>query len=115
MLRVIGRPIRYPAGMGNRMLQVGDTFEARTRFDERVLLYARRAERVAQPAMIVGKAGPEVFHPLDHDKDGHKGGSLPSAQRGKVELYSQLDAMGIGYDRRWGAARLQALIDAAQE
>jgi hypothetical protein len=54
------------------------------------------------------------FHPLDHDQNGSPGGSLPAAQRGKEELYAQLDELGLEYDKRWGARRLQALIDNAQ-
>lgn len=51
-----------------------------------------------------------MTHPLDHDADGRKGGSLPASQRGKDELYAALDAAGIEYDKRWGRARLEALL-----
>jgi hypothetical protein len=49
-------------------------------------------------------------HPLDHDGDGHPGGSLPASKRGKDDIHAALDAAGIPYDRRWGRARLEALL-----
>ncbi|MBN9074302.1 MAG: hypothetical protein J0H34_22420 [Rhizobiales bacterium] len=54
-------------------------------------------------------------HPLDHDGDGHPGGSLPVGERGLEELrarYTQL--FGSEPDGRWGEKRLQDAIDAKQ-
>jgi hypothetical protein len=51
------------------------------------------------------------FHPLDHDFSGKPGGSLPASQRGKDDLHAALEAAGIEFDRRWGRARLEALLE----
>lgn len=48
----------------------------------------------------------QTFHPLDHDKDGHKGGSLPSPQRETAALIAEAEALGIEVDRRWGVQKL---------
>lgn len=51
-------------------------------------------------------------HPLDHDKDGRPGGSLPAAQRDLDDLRVQYEELfGSAPDRRWGAPRLQSAID----
>lgn len=51
---------------------------------------------------------PKVHEPLDdldHDGDGHKGGSLT-----KAEIMADLDALGIEYDARASKAKLDALL-----
>jgi len=56
-----------------------------------------------------------MTHPLDHDNDGHPGGSLPAAKRGLDELKSEAEALGIAIDRRWGERRLRAEIEKASD
>lgn len=55
----------------------------------------------------------DAAHPLDHDRDGAPGGSLPADERGLDELRSEAKALGIKVDRRWGEARIRAEIDKA--
>lgn len=57
------------------------------------------------------------FHPLDHDKDGKKGGSLPSGQRDELaDLQAEFVALtGQEPDKRWGRARLEAEIAKARD
>lgn len=50
-------------------------------------------------------------HPLDHDRDGRPGGSLPAGERGLEDLRAQAAARGIKVDRRWGERRLRAELD----
>ena len=113
LVRVIRKPLRYPRGLQDRMMQPGETFEARSQRDARLLVAGRRVEWVTGETIVaepVTVEAPQVFHPLDHDKDGEKGGSLPAAERGKDEIWAELEARGIEYDRRWGMKRLQSLL-----
>ena len=50
---------------------------------------------------------------LDHDDNGHPGGSLPSSERGLDDLRTEAISLGVRIDQRWGATRLQQEIDAA--
>ena len=52
---------------------------------------------------------------LDHDGNGQRGGSLPSAMRGLDHLFEEYKRLyGRRADRRWGAKRLRAAIAAKQ-
>lgn len=49
---------------------------------------------------------------LDHDGDGHPGGSLPASERDVDDIRAQYEELfGESPDRRWGAHRLQSEID----
>lgn len=50
---------------------------------------------------------------LDHDNNGHAGGSLPAAQRGLEDLRGEAESLGVKVDMRWGEPRLQEEIDRA--
>jgi hypothetical protein len=53
---------------------------------------------------------------LDHDGDGNPGGSLPASERGLDDLWDEYrEVTGEEPDKRWGATRLRAEIDAARE
>lgn len=49
-------------------------------------------------------------HPLDHDRDGRPGGSMPASARDLDELRAEAARLGIKVDGRWGARRLRAAI-----
>lgn len=63
------------------------------------------AEAAAAPAEIAAD-------PLDHDKDGEKGGAVEVSDA-VVKLRADLDALGVAYDGRWREARLTKALDEA--
>jgi hypothetical protein len=52
--------------------------------------------------------------PLDHDRDGERGGSEPGHGLTKREVIADLEAMAVPYDPRSGKADLLALRNAAR-
>lgn len=67
-----------------------------------------------EPEEATESRAPQTFHPLDHDRDGQKGGSLPSSSRGLEALHAEAGALGLAVDRRWGLQRLLDEIAAAK-
>ena len=45
-------------------------------------------------------------HPLDHDGDGRKGGSLPS----KADLVAEAEAIGAEFEKRWNKQQISDAI-----
>jgi hypothetical protein len=56
------------------------------------------------------------FSPLDLDRNGQPGGSLPADQRGGdiAALRAKAEGLGVTVDKRWGAPRLRKEIEAVQ-
>lgn len=52
--------------------------------------------------------------PLDHDRDGAPGGSLPAGDRGLDALREEARAAGVTVDNRWGEKRLREEIEKAK-
>ena len=91
MRLIATRPLRYPANRRNtRALVAGDLFEA-PRHDAQLLVYA------CKRAAFANEIGPV---PLAPDVD-------------DIEALRTLaERLGIEVDKRWGARRLQAEIEA---
>ena len=70
-----------------------------------------RPQRPASVKPTAEADGATELHPLDHDRDGRPGGSLPAGERGLEDLRAQAAARGIKVDRRWGERRLRAELD----
>lgn len=76
----------------------------------------RSVESIAANRMIreyPRREGRRQFHPLDHDKDGALGGSLPAVERNVCdELRAEYEQKSGGQtpDKRWGEKRLREEI-----
>lgn len=76
----------------------------------------RGVETIAADRMMrdyVRKEGARQFHPLDHDRDGAPGGSLPAAERDVCDdLRAEYERKSGGQtaDKRWGERRLRSEI-----
>ena len=111
------RSFRY----NHRMMQAGDRFEAPTR-DGKVLIAAKRARQAPEdreraelpppPASLVAKA--TARPQLDHDGDGHPGGSVSAQGDDIAELRAAYrQAVGRNPFNGWDAATLREKIAAA--
>lgn len=57
-----------------------------------------------------------IDHPLDGDRDGNLGGSLPARERGvDPSLIAEAKRLGVKVDRRFGENRIRELIRAAND
>jgi len=92
MRLIATRPLRYPANRRNtRAMVAGDMFEAPP-FDADFLVYARKCAAFAREAVERVPLAPDVDD---------------------IEALRTLaERLGIEVDRRWGARRLQAEIEA---
>lgn len=59
---------------------------------------------------VVEASEAEISDPLDHDGDGHKGGSLP-ADDDLADLRAQAKELGISVHWRWTKEKIEAAIN----
>lgn len=103
-LRVIKRPLRY----ATRRLLPGDMFQANKPSDERILLATKRVE-VARAEVTLPPPPPSLLAQLDHDGNGHPGGSKAPEQTDDLKaLREEYEAkMGKRPFYGWDAATLR--------
>lgn len=117
---IYGRIIRSSRERARRMNEADSVirFEAKREQAKAVPMTVKIGEDtldIEAPAKVAERLlarKPAEFHPLDHDKDGHKGGSLPASERDVCDdLREEYELVaGKRADRRWGEARLREEI-----
>ena len=113
-----GIPLDVPTLEGPRILPArGEITANLSAYEAEVMKHSPYVEISGSEAVFkpLPDASDEVktSHPLDHDNDGHPGGSLPAAERGLDDLRTQYEELfGEAPDGRWGEKRLSDAIDA---
>lgn len=113
-LRVVNKPLRYPRGYNNRMMQPGETFQARKPIDERLLLATKRAV-IARPEVDLPPPPAALLAQLDHDHNGKPGGSAAPDHTDEIKALREeyQEKLGKRPFLGWNAEELRRRIAAA--